>query len=68
MDLDERFSMNEEGKHKELQCDICNKWVDEFDIEIIEDLQVGVCCLDLTALRIGGFLKSAHETVRQLVA
>jgi len=68
MDLDERFSMNEKGRHKELRCDICNKWADEFDMEIIQDLQVCVHCADFTFLRIEGFLKSARETVRQLIA
>ena len=68
MDYDERYTMNEQGRHKECKCDICKKWFDEFDIETVDELQVCFGCNDLVMLRVEGFLRSASETVKQLVA
>lgn len=69
MDLVELFSMNEEARYKECQCDVCQKWVSEFDIVFIEDLQVCTDseCSDLTYLRLEGYVKSASERTNQLV-
>lgn len=68
MNLDDKWVMNEQGRHKECKCDVCKKWVDEFNVEILEDLQVCFSCNNLAMLRLDGFLKSASDTVRQLVA
>jgi len=67
MNWDERHEMREDAKHKELRCDVCQKWVDEMDITIIEGLQVCGCCDDLASLRIQGFIRQANEMTKELV-
>ena len=59
--------MREDAKHKELRCDVCNKWRDELDIEIVEDLHVCGDCNDLVSLRRGGFIRQANEMIKELV-